>query len=279
MDQNINGVRIPEFIYGTAWKEERTSALTLKALQAGFTGIDTANQRKHYFEAGVGEALHTFCQSSGQSRSDIYLQSKFTYAAGQDNRLPYDPSGSYRTQVQQSFDSSLKHLGTDYLDAYILHGPSQQEGLGAADIEVWQAMEELYQAGKTKLLGVSNISSEQLSLLIQKADIKPALVQNRCYASTGWDKTVRTLCQNHDIQYQGFSLLTANPGVLQSPYIAEVCHRTKLSIAQVVLQASLRMGITALTGTTSGQHMREDLECAKVSLTPEEIRQIETLLI
>src|SRR5438046_5022665 len=93
---------IPNFFYGTAWKEDRTTALTELALQMGFRGIDTANQRKHYFEAGVGQALAAAYRTGTVERADLFLQTKFTYQRGQDRRLPYDPEASLSLQVAQS---------------------------------------------------------------------------------------------------------------------------------------------------------------------------------
>src|SRR5260221_14665087 len=89
----------PDFIYGTAWKEDRTPALTELALHAGFRAIDTANQRRHYFEAGVGQGLAAVYAAGIVTRSDIFLQTKFTYQRGQDHRLPYDPSAPLTTHV------------------------------------------------------------------------------------------------------------------------------------------------------------------------------------
>src|SRR5688572_3904647 len=115
---------VPPLLYGTAWKEDATSSLVAQALEAGFRGIDTANQRRHYHEVGVGEALKAaFVQ--GLDRDALFLQTKFTYVHGQDHRLPYDPKAPPAKQVEHSFASSLEHLGTDRLDAYLLHGPSQ----------------------------------------------------------------------------------------------------------------------------------------------------------
>ena len=76
------GITIPTFLYGTAWKEEQTEALTLLALEAGFAGIDTANQRRHYYEAGVGKALQKALSENNKQRSDFFLQTKFTYSWG-----------------------------------------------------------------------------------------------------------------------------------------------------------------------------------------------------
>src|SRR5882724_10238014 len=102
---------VPNFLYGTAWKEDRTAALTELALRSGFRGIDTANQRKHYFEAGVGQALAAAYRAGVVTRADLFLQTKFTYQDGQDHRLPYDPAANLSTQVSQSMASSLSISG------------------------------------------------------------------------------------------------------------------------------------------------------------------------
>ncbi len=190
------GLTIPSFFYGTAWKEDQTERLTAMALAAGFIGIDTANQRRHYDEEGVGKAVQQALTENRLQRSDLFLQTKFTYTSSQDHRLPYDVDADYPTQVRQSFQSSLEHLGTSYLDSYLLHGPASQRGLTDADIEVWRAMENLQHSGSVRLLGVSNINVEQLQRLIETSEIKPAFVQNRCYASTKWDLRIRELCQS-----------------------------------------------------------------------------------
>src|SRR5579862_6040345 len=131
---------IPEFIYGTAWKEERTAALTELAIRSGFRAIDTANQRKHYFEEGAGEGIAAAIRAGIVTRADLFLQTKFTYVNGQDQRLPYDPKASFATQVSQSMASSLEHFGTDYVDSFVLHGPSSGYGWTEIDAEVWMAM-------------------------------------------------------------------------------------------------------------------------------------------
>src|ERR1700728_41042 len=102
------------FLYGTAWKEDRTPALVELALRAGFRAIDTANQRRHYFEVGVGQALAVVYRDGLVKREDLFLQTKFTYQRGQDHRLPYDPAATLSAQVAQSMAGSLDHLGTDY---------------------------------------------------------------------------------------------------------------------------------------------------------------------
>lgn len=132
---NLDGVNVPRFLYGTAWKEERTQGLAESALRQGFRGIDTANQRKHYFEAAVGAALARSIENGVVAREDVFLQTKFTHRRGQDDRLPYDPKAPLPQQVEQSFNSSLEHLRTDSVDSYILHGPTSRDGLARADWE------------------------------------------------------------------------------------------------------------------------------------------------
>src|SRR5262245_35469917 len=134
---------IPSFLYGTAWKEENTERLTLLALRQGFRGIDTANQRKHYYEAGVGAAVATAIAQGLVRREELFLQTKFTHRGGQDQRLPYDPRATVGQQVVQSLASSLEHLQVDYVDSLVLHGPSQRTGLGNDDWEAWRTMESI----------------------------------------------------------------------------------------------------------------------------------------
>lgn len=117
---------MPDFLYGTAWKEDHTTALTELAIRSGFRAIDTANQRKHYFEAGVGQGLATVYATGLVLRADLFLQTKFTYQDGQDDRLPYDPAATLTVQVAQSMASSLQHLGTDHVDSFVLHGPASR---------------------------------------------------------------------------------------------------------------------------------------------------------
>jgi diketogulonate reductase-like aldo/keto reductase len=262
---------MPWLLYGTAWKEERTADLVRLALAQGFTGIDTANQRKHYHEAGVGEAL----AAAGVPRDGLFLQTKFTYARGQDHRLPFDPAAPPATQVRQSFDSSLEHLGVDRIDSYVLHGPESARGLTDADREVWRAMEELERGGRAGMIGVSNIAADQLLLLCDHAEVAPAVVQNRCYARTGWDREVRAICRERGIAYQGFSLLTANARELAVPGVAAIARRLRATVPQVVFAFARAAGMNPLTGTTSETHMREDLAAAELALEPAEVAALE----
>jgi len=275
---SYNNVKIPSFIYGTAWKKEATAQLVQLAVSSGFTAIDTANQIIHYDEPLVGEALIALHQK-GIKRETLFLQTKFTPAEGQDHRTPYDASADITTQVGQSFDSSLKHLHTDYLDSYVLHGTYSQDGLGEEDWEVWAAMEEIYRSGKTKMIGISNVNARQLTQLCETATMKPMVVQNRCYALLGWDKKIREICKANQIIYQGFSLLTANRKIMGNPEIGVMAKRLRTGPEEIIFRFAMQIGILPLTGTSSERHMKEDLQVERLGLSLDETHFIETIAV
>ena len=268
-----NSNKFPSFIYGTAWKEDATADLVEKAVSTGFSAIDTANQPRHYQEHLVGEALLRLARK-GINREGLFLQSKFTPSNGHDQRIPYDPTESFTTQVKQSFESTLKNLHTDHLDSYLLHGPYTQPGLGDEDWEVWSAIEELYKAGKTRFIGISNVNIVQLKLLTEKTKIKPMVVQNRCFANRGWDSDVREFCNTNQIAYEGFSLLTANPFVMKNPEVLSIARELGKTPEQIVFRFSMQAGMTPLTGTTSEQHMKEDLQAVDFELKNDDVQLI-----
>jgi diketogulonate reductase-like aldo/keto reductase len=267
----------PPFLYGTAWKEDRTASLVELAIQNGFRAIDTANQRKHYFEAAVGEGLASAYRAGLVTREALFLQTKFTYMPGQDHRLPYDPSAPLGEQVAQSMASSLEHLGTDYVDSFVLHGPASAHGWTEYDQEVWLAMVREHLGGRTLTLGVSNVSIRHLEQM-PKVDGQPLFVQNRCFARLGWDREVRTFCRERGMIYQAFSLLTANPEVMRHPYLHRLAEKYGATWPQIVFAFARGVGMLPMTGTSSQEHMRQDLDCLQIALTDEELDRMETLV-
>ena len=270
----IRGVRVPSLLYGTAWKEDATESLTWGALSRGFRGIDTANQRKHYHEVGVGRAIGRALEA-GVARDELFVQTKFTHRGGQDHRLPYDTAAPVAQQVAQSFASSLEHLGVTRIDSLVLHGPSARDHLAPADREAWRAIEAIAEAGGAALIGISNVSVAQVRELVELARIPPAFVQNRCYAARGWDRAVRAVCAEHGIIYQAFSLLTANRDVVAGRAVRSIAARHGRTPAQVVFRFARQVGMLPLTGTTSPQHMRDDLAIDEFALTPEDVAAID----
>jgi diketogulonate reductase-like aldo/keto reductase len=271
------GIRMPRIIYGTAWKQEKTAGLVEKAIRTGFRGIDTACQPKHYHEAGVGKGIAACLQAGVVAREDLYLQTKFTPVDGQDpQNIPYDPNASLGDQVAQSIQRSLKNLQTSYLDGLILHSPlANQQQL----LEVWQAMERAFEDGTVKQLGISNCYRlATLKFLFDAARVKPAVLQNRFYADTHFDRGLRDFCRQQGIVYQSFWTLTANPGVLADKTLKTLATQYGRSSAQIFFRFLTQIGIIPLTGTTSEQHMREDLAILEFELTEEECLSIDRLL-
>jgi diketogulonate reductase-like aldo/keto reductase len=105
----------------------------------------------------------------------------------------------------------------------------------------------------------------------------PAFVQNRCFAQLGWDREVRAFCREGKIVYQGFSLLTANPGVLRHRLVAGIAARGKATPAQVVFRFAQAVGMLPLTGTSDAAHMTQDLASHELALSDDEVRAIESL--
>jgi diketogulonate reductase-like aldo/keto reductase len=194
---SMAGVRIPRIIYGTAWKKTDTRRLVEIAIREGFRAIDTACQPKHYDEAGVGAGV-TACLNLGLARRDLYLQTKFTPVSGQNPRqIPYNARASLPEQVAQSFAASLRNLQTDYLDCLILHSPlSTAEQTWA----LWHAFESLVDAGGVRQLGISNCYTlADIEHLCNGSRIKPAIVQNRFHAETGYDREIRGFCSQQGL--------------------------------------------------------------------------------
>ena len=121
---NVDGVGVPCFLYGTAWKEDATQRLARAGDPAGIPRRRYGQPAQALLRSGVGQAIRASIESGMVARDELFLQTKFTFIAGQDHRLPYDPQAPIPTQVEQSFASSLEHLGVEIIDSYLLHGPT-----------------------------------------------------------------------------------------------------------------------------------------------------------
>ncbi len=262
-------------LYGTAWKEGETERLVTEALRSGFRAIDSANQRKHYFEEGAGRAVKQEIVAGALARADLFLQSKFTHIGGQDHRLPYDEDAPTKTQVLQSLESTLKHFGTEYLDSYLIHGPESGGTLTENDWAAWKAMEALFQEGRARTIGVSNFTLSQLAVLHAGSSVKPSFLQNRCYPAIGWDRGVRGLCKRLGVCYQAFNLV--RPPLLGSPVVAGIAKRVGATPAQVIYAWAMRSGMVPMTGTTNSLHMKEALAATGLELSASDLDAVEQL--
>ena len=272
-------IPIPEgIVFGTAWRGDATATMAWAAFNAGFRAFDTANQPCHYNESALGDVVR-MAADNGVPRKDLWLQTKFTHPSGHSApkqgskeadgespgpvSTPYNFSVSTEDQVQESFRSSLEHLGTSYVDALILHAPLGRGGqLADSDWRAWRSMETLALSGQARVLGVSNVNAAQLRLLLASRNasgnlddtirVRPALVQNRCWASRHWDVEVRSLCAEHGLIYQGFSLLSH--GVNGQVLSGDKSHRLKTIAAKAhISDASPSRALTTEQVTAATQ--------------------------
>jgi diketogulonate reductase-like aldo/keto reductase len=269
-------IRVPRIIYGTAWKKAATEQLVSLAIQKGFRGIDTACQPKHYEEPGVGAGVAASLKQ-GLTRADLYLQTKFSSLSGQDpKRIPYDPKASLAEQIAQSVAASLKNLQTDYLDCVLLHSPMPTM---AQTQSAWRTLETFVDTGQVRQLGISNCYNRaDLERLYETARIKPAIIQNRFYAETNYDRDIRAFCDQSQIIYQSFWTLSANPHVLAHETMTALASIHQQTTAQILFRYLTQIGVVPLTGTQSETHMRDDLAIFDFELTIEERSAIEALL-
>lgn len=270
------GVRSPRLLYGTAWKKMQTAALVKQAIECGFRGIDTACQPKHYHEPGVGAGVAASLNDT-LTRADLYLQTKFTPLSGHDpKQIPYDPTARLAVQVAQSFMASLRNLQTDYVDCLVLHSPLND---AAQTAEAWQAMEVIFDSGGARQLGISNCYQlGALEHLYRAARIKPAVLQNRFYAETDYDRALRAFCRQQGMIYQSFWTLSANPHLLSHATLTKLAEEYARTPAAILFRYLTQEDVVPLTGTTSMAHMRENLAIFQFELTPQERAAITALL-
>ena len=268
------GKEVPNFIYGTAWKKERTTDLVVQAVLAGFRGIDTACQPRHYREDLVGESLQILFNKHQIRREDLFIQTKFTPVSGQDeNSIPYDKTKSLKEQIRESFQKSKENLHVDIIDSYLLHSPLETY---EKTMEVWEEMEKFQQTNSVRHIGLSNVYSLKfLQKLYEEAQVKPSFIQNRFYAKSNYDRTIRNFCNENNIIYQSFWTLTANPHIISSHLVTSLSTKYNQSREQIFFRFVLQLGILPLTGTTSVNHMKEDLlSLSDFQLDDEEVRSI-----
>ncbi|KAH6695857.1 aldo/keto reductase [Leptodontidium sp. MPI-SDFR-AT-0119] len=267
---------LPEIIYGTAFKFEKTAPLVEAALKAGFRAIDTAGAKGAYREALVGEGIAAAIAGGVCTREELYIQTKFSpYKTGKDPLLyPYDTTSPIASQVIESVTSSLVNLGTEYIDCLVLHSiyPSMAETLVA-----YRAMESLT-PDKVRSLGLSNIDLISLRHIYETATVKPVTVQNRFTRDTTpnpiftpglphplvpWDRDVRAYCHEMGIAYAPWGMLWGSLDNLDGKgrILEEFGKRVGVS-REIACFAALRaLGgwVSPLCGTKDEGRMRDTL--------------------
>lgn len=266
----------PSLLYGTAWKKERTADLVFEAIQQGFRGVDTACQPRHYQEALVGQGIARAMESLSVQRSDLFIQTKFTPPTGQDEAsTPYDRNDSITDQVARSITVSQENLNCKFIDSLVLHSPYPD---GDDLMEAWSSLEKAVDEGVVGQIGISNCYDvDVFTRLFEKAKIKPKVLQNRFYQDSGYDVSLRRFCRQHDVMYQSFWTLTANPHILNHRLMKDLCDELSATPAQVLFRYLIDQGCQPLTGTTSQLHMQEDLLAHKLDLKVEHGLKLESI--
>ncbi|KAM0329123.1 hypothetical protein ACHAQA_004419 [Verticillium albo-atrum] len=250
----------PRLLYGTAWKQGRTTPLVLAALRSGFRGIDTAAQPLHYREDLVGAALQQHLASDTGPREPVFVQTKFSpnQAATADvdgPPIPYPWDAPLEAQVDASIASSLAHLGADHIDMLLLHAPLP---LTSDTLRAWHALEaHAGPDGPAHRLGVSNVSLPQLEAIFAAARVKPSVVQNRFRPP--YDVPLRAFCRARGVVYQSFWTLTANAALVRGDLVGGVAAAAAVSREVVTYCLVMALGVCVLDGTTREEEMRADL--------------------
>ncbi|KAJ5621088.1 hypothetical protein N7510_005072 [Penicillium lagena] len=263
---------IPVFIYGTAWKKDHSADLVYAAVNAGFRAVDTAAQPRHYQEQLVGDGIRRAIGDGVVRREDLYVQTKFSPVAAQDpGNMPYDVSASLTEQVHASIKSSLHNLRPNvdpnsvedsYIDTLVLHSPFSTI---AQTLEAWSAF-ETYVPHRIRNLGISNCTLPVLHELCTSGQVtvKPAVVQNRFYGDTQFDVSLRAFSRQHQIIYQSFWTLTANPALVRSAPVQQLASLVEITPAAALYSLVMGLGhVTVLNGTKNESRMVEDLAAPK----------------
>ena len=256
-----NGVRIPCVGYGTYKAADGNgSAVIRMALEAGYRYFDTASF--YQTETYVAQAL----RDSGVSRSEVFLASK----------MWKDEMGYAQTKA--AFQRTLERLETDYLDLYLIHWPRPDAGYGdlkQLDMDTWRAMEELYEAGKIRAIGLSNFLPQHIENLLQNGKIAPMVNQIEFHPGHTQEATVR-YCQAHGIQVQAWSPM-GRTRVLKDPLVQELAQNHGVSAAQICLRYAVQRQIIPLPKASSMERMKQNQDLFSFELTQEEMFRLDTM--
>ena len=252
-----NGVSIPVLGFGT-WKaenEEVAYQAVLEALKAGYRHIDTAAIYKN--EESVGRAI----RDSGVSRQEIFVTTKL-----------WNTNHSYE-EARQAFEQSMEKLGLDYLDLYLIHWPNpkllrENEAWKTRNADVWRAMEDLYQEGKIRAIGVSNFLPKHLDALLETARIVPAVNQVRL-APGVYQEEVVDYCREKGIFLEAWGPFGQGE-LFEKKEVQEIAAKQGKSVAQIALAWSLAEGFLPLPKSVTASRIQSNLDCFGIELSKEE---------
>lgn len=256
-----NGVEIPCVGYGTYKAADGKSAEVIQmAIEAGYRYFDTASfyETENYLAQAI--------QESGIKREEFFITSK----------VWKDEMGYEKTK--EAFHLSLNRLNTEYLDMYLIHWPASSvdnEDWKTLNAETWRAMEELYDEGRIKALGVSNFLPHHLDALLESCKIKPTADQIEFHPGYTQEVAIQ-YCKEHDILVQAWSPI-GRMRVLQEPLIGEIAGKYNVSPAQLCLRFSLQRGIIPLPKSSTWERMKQNQELFDFEILEEDMHRLNTL--
>lgn len=249
-----NGVAMPRLGFGTnTLGGDVCIRCVSDAISVGYRLIDTAHVYGN--EEFVGGGI----KQSGIKREELFITSK----------LWVDDSGYEGTM--KAFETSIKKLGLEYLDLYLIHRPR-------GDVRgTWKAMEELNRQGKIKAIGVSNFEPDQYDALMEYASIKPAINQIETHVFFQQPDAYEFL-KKSEVQMEAWSPFAAGRnGIFENQTLAAIGKKHKKSIAQVCLRWHFQRGIVAIPRSSQKAHMIENLDIFDFELDATDLRIIATL--
>jgi len=253
-----NGVKMPGFGLGVFKVEEGPELVNAVkiAIKHGYRSIDTAAIYGN--EEGVGQGIRQGLKEAGISRENVFVTSKIW-----NSDLGYEATSA-------AYETSLKKLGLDYLDLYLIHWPVEGKYK-----EAWRALETLYKEGKVKAIGVSNFQVHHLKDLMEDAEIKPVINQVE-YHPRLTQKELQAFCEKHHIQLEAWSPLMQGE-LLNNEVLTEIANKHNKSVAQVILRWDVQNGIITIPKSTKEHRIVENASIFYFELTKEEIERIDEL--
>lgn len=249
-----NGVKMPQLGFGVfkVKNGSETVESVKKAIEVGYRSIDTSAVYEN--EEGVGQAI----RESGIPREELFITSKV-----------WNTDQGYETTLQ-AFDDSLKRLGLEYLDLYLIHWPGKDKYL-----ETWKALEKLYNEGKVKSIGVSNFHVHHLEKLLANSEIKPVVNQIELHPLLT-QVEIRDYCEKHDIKVEAWSPL-GRGSLIEEPTINHIAKKHGKSSAQVLIRWHLQHEIVVIPKSITPSRIEENAQVFDFSLSLNEMNQIDAL--
>jgi len=253
-----NGVKMPWFGLGVFKVEDGPELVNAvqAAIRHGYRSIDTAAIYGN--EEGVGQGIRQGLEETGIKREELFVTSKVWNAD-----LGYE-------STRKAFELSLKKLGLEYLDLYLIHWP-----VAGKYKEAWRALEQLYKEGRIKAIGVSNFQIHHLQDLMQDAEIKPMINQVEFHPRLTQTE-LRAFCKEQGIQVEAWSPLMQGQ-LLDHPVLKEIADRHHKSIAQVILRWDLQHGVVTIPKSTKEQRIKENADIFDFELTAEDMQLIDAM--